>query len=139
MMTATRTGEKVGTGPPTAQPGILVVDDEDAVRQLLHLSLQLHGFRVWTAAGGAEALEVYQAHRDAIALVLLDVRMPGMVGPAVYRALETLDPEARIAFMSGNLGVYTEVELLALGARAVLSKPFDLVQLATMLHELAAR
>lgn len=139
MMTAIRSGEKAGSKPLSPRRGILVVDDEDAVRQLLNLSLQMHGFCVWTAASGAEALQVYQQQREAIALVLLDVRMPGLDGPATYRALVELDPAVRIAFMSGNLGTYSEDDLLALGACALLSKPFDLVQLATTLHELAAR
>ena len=136
MTTATLAAEKAVVKPTASKPGILVVDDEDAVRQLLQISLQLHGFRVWTAADGVAAQQIFQTERAGIAAVLLDVRMPGLDGPATLRALEEIDPEVRVAFMSGNLGNYTEADLLALGARAVIAKPFDLGRLAGVLRDL---
>jgi CheY-like chemotaxis protein len=65
--------------------GILVVDDEDAIRDLLRIHLQDHGYRVWTAPGGDEALDLCCNHDDEIAVVLLDVNMPGADGPQTRR------------------------------------------------------
>src|SRR5947207_13474858 len=59
-------------------PLILVVDDEPALLRLLEVWLRQEGFAVVTAASGAEALEAYRRHAAALAVVLLDVRMPGM-------------------------------------------------------------
>src|SRR5262249_35798510 len=59
---------------PPMQPGFLVVDNEPAIRKLMRTVLDRHGFAVWLAADGREALTIFQQHRQ-IALVLLDVRI----------------------------------------------------------------
>ncbi|MBL8798633.1 MAG: response regulator [Planctomycetia bacterium] len=138
MMTATHTEERPDPVEP-APPGVLVVDDEPAIRQLLQMSLEVQGFQVWAAAGGAEAVELYRAQRAAIGVVLLDVIMPGLDGPRTLQALEACDPEVCCLFMSGNLGDYSEQELLRRGARGLVRKPFVLEDLATRLRRLATR
>ncbi|HEY8504799.1 MAG TPA: response regulator, partial [Gemmataceae bacterium] len=85
---------------PAPKPGILVVDDEPFVLDVIEHLLRHHGFEVWPAGGGAEALALYQRHRDAVALVLLDVQMPGLDGPQTLRALRALNPDVRCCFMS---------------------------------------
>ena len=73
--------------PPAERPGVLVVDDEHLVRALLQLGLERDGFEVWSASNGREAIDLYREHRERIAAVLLDVRMPGLDGPATLGAL----------------------------------------------------
>jgi len=136
MMTATHAEKRKDVAAP-ALPGILIVDDEPAIRQLLQMSLEVQGFQVWLAASGAEAVQLYQLHPAAIAVVLLDVIMPGMDGPHTLEALEQFDPSVCCLFMSGNLGAYTEPELLRRGARGLVSKPFVLEALAERLRGLA--
>jgi CheY-like chemotaxis protein len=136
MVTATHAEQRQDVAAP-ALPGILIVDDEPAIRQLLQMSLEVQGFRVWAAANGAEAVQLYQLHRAAIAVVLLDVIMPGLDGPRTLEALEQFDPGVCCLFMSGNLGAYTEQELLRRGARGLVSKPFVLETLAEQLRGLA--
>jgi CheY-like chemotaxis protein len=128
-----------GAPRPAVQPaaqacGVLVVDDQAGIRELLALSLRRDRFAVWVAAGGREALDVYREHRDAIDVVLLDVNMPAFDGPQTLRALQQLDPHVRCCFMSGDLGGYTEGGLLGLGAAAVLRKPFRLADVARTLR-----
>jgi DNA-binding response OmpR family regulator len=117
---------------PSSDPiGVLVVDDDDHVRNFLALWLRLQGFSVWAADGAEEALKSYRRQGDAITLVLLDVHMPGLDGSHLLGALKQLDPQVRCCFMSGDLGWYTEEGLLQLGAERVFMKPFspaDLVQ-----------
>lgn len=121
-------------------PAVLVVEDEEAVRKLLDVALRQYGFCVWQAAGGAQAVELYSEHRDAIDLDLLDVRMPGMDGAETLTALRKLDPLVRAAFMSGNTGDYSVEQLLDLGAAHVLPKPFgSLEELARTLRRVADR
>lgn len=116
------------------KPGVLVIDDEPNVRQILEIALSRHGFTVWTAAGGREGVEQYREHRDAIDLVLLDVQMPEQDGPQTLAALRHLDPQVRCCFMSGDLGRYDPRELLASGADRIFAKPFGLVELSRSLR-----
>src|ERR1700730_10176780 len=106
------------------RPGVLVVDDEPAVRPLLATVLPLYGLDVRAAATGHQAVGLYQEHCPDIAVVLLDVRMPGMDGPATLTALRKINPEVRGCFMSGDTGDYTAEDLFGLGAAHVFPKPF---------------
>ena len=119
--------------------GILVVDNDSEVRSLLHEGLHGQGLDVWLASAGQEALELFWRHRDSIDLVLLDVCMPGLDGPQTALALQQLEPQLRVCFMSGDLGGYTDQKLRDLGALAVIPKPFRMAETAPMLWELATR
>jgi CheY-like chemotaxis protein len=119
--------------------GILVVDDDACVRDILNLGMRQRGFAVWLAANGQEALDLYCRHRWAIDVVLLDVRMPGLSGPQTLAGLQELNPQIRCRFMSGDLGSHTEAILGNAGAATVFSKPFPLHEVAEMLWELAGK
>ena len=116
-------------------PAILVVDDEPLIRELLQLTLEQQGFSVFLAADGREALALYQAQRSTIALVLLDVRMPGLDGPATLTALRRLDPAICACFLTGHAGGYTDEELLERGAVRVFAKPFHSAELGVVLRQ----
>jgi CheY-like chemotaxis protein len=117
-------------------PGVLVVDDESAVLDLLARALPRHGLRVWAAAGGEEAAALLAAHRGEIDAALLDVRMPGLDGPATLAALRGLRPALPCCFMTGQSGPYADEELLRQGASHVLHKPFQLAEVARVLLSL---
>ena len=79
--------------PPRGQGElILVVDDEAAVREVMQRTLEKHGYRVLTAAEGAEALALFAQHRAEIKAVITDMMMPGMDGPTLVRALAAIGP-----------------------------------------------
>jgi CheY-like chemotaxis protein len=118
-------------------PGVLVVDDDTLMRIMLRTGLERHGFQVWLAASGREALALYRQHREATAVVLLDVRMPGLDGPQTLEALHCLDPEVVACFMSADPGGYQPDELRERGAKYVFVKPFRLDDLAKTLLLLA--
>jgi DNA-binding NtrC family response regulator len=124
-----------GPHPAPRAHGILIVDDEAAVRGLLNIGMRQEGFAVWVAADGQEALDVYRRHQEAIDVVLLDVRMPGLDGPHTLVALQALNPQIRCCFMSGELGSYTAERLHELGALAFFQKPFHLAETARVLGE----
>jgi two-component system cell cycle sensor histidine kinase/response regulator CckA len=91
---------------PAAQPGagtetILVVEDEDAVRAVACASLRRQGYTVLEAPNARAALEVLAEFSDRIELLLTDVVMPGLSGPALADRLATLRPDTRVLFMSG--------------------------------------
>lgn len=114
---------------------ILLVDDEELVRSITHDLLESLGYEVVTAEGGAAALEAYGRHRDRIQLVLLDMCMPVMDGPACFKRLRALDPTLRVLLCSGFAQGEAVDELLARGAVGFLAKPFRLRQLAEAVAE----
>jgi two-component system, OmpR family, response regulator len=116
--------------------GILVVDDEEAVRDVLIFGLRKKGFRVWQASDGRGALKTYWRYRERIDLVLLDVRMPGMDGPQTLIKLRRLTTRVHCCFMSGDLGQYAEQTLLDLGAVGIFRKPLFTIELAEKLMEI---
>ncbi len=119
--------------------GVLVVDDDDLVRALLRAALRQQQFVVHEAADGEEALRVYQRHGQDIDVVLLDVRMPRLDGPHTLAALERINPKVCCCFMSGDLGDYSEDELLGMHAARVFRKPFLTDDLAEGIRQLARR
>jgi CheY-like chemotaxis protein len=121
--------------PSGSAPVVLVVDDLALVREMLRAVLRFHGFQVRLAGDGREAIELYRRDHDTIALVLLDVQMPGLDGPEVLTALRTIEPDVRAFFMTGNAGPYVEDELLATGARRVFAKPLDISAVVAELRQ----
>jgi CheY-like chemotaxis protein len=120
------------------RPEILVVEDEEAVRNVLALGLRSQGLAVRLTSGGQQAAEVYRRHHHNFSLALLDVQMPGLDGPQTLALLRQVNPAIRCVFMSGSTGTYSTDELLALGAVRVLAKPFgSLAEVAALLRELA--
>jgi CheY-like chemotaxis protein len=109
--------------------GILLVDDDALVCRVMGDGLRTHGFTVWQAADGREALSMYECHRGEIALVLLDVRMPVLDGPQTLALLRRLNPDVRCIFMTGFLGPYAPEDLIADGADGILVKPLQLARL----------
>jgi CheY-like chemotaxis protein len=123
---------------PLAQrrPGLLIVDDEQYLRDMLRRWFEGQGFQVWTAPNAEDAIALYERHHDAIALVLLDVRLPETDGPELLHSLELMDSRVRCCFMTGDAGSYSERDLLDAGAIRVLQKPFPLAEMAALLRQL---
>ncbi len=96
---------------------ILVADDEAPLRHLLDRLLQAHGYKVYTAADGLEALRIGREHLDGLDLVIADIRMPGLEGTEVVRLLKESRPALKILLISG----YTEGRALV---EPFLQKPF---------------
>jgi signal transduction histidine kinase len=102
---------------------VLVVEDEDAVRQLAVESLKRAGYHVIAAASGEEALRVADAFDGTIHLLLSDVVMPGMKGPQLAVRLRAARPSIRVLLMSGYAAdVVTKEDLKE---ATLLSKPFS--------------
>lgn len=80
---------------------ILVVDDEDAIRQITRHTLEAFGYIVLLAANGSEAIDVHEARRNEISVMITDMMMPVMDGTATAKALRLLNPTLPVIFTSG--------------------------------------
>ncbi len=118
---------------------VLLVDDDFRNRTVLRLVLKQNGFDVLEAYDGFEAVDLYQQHRESITVVLLDILMPGMDGPATLAALRGLNPDVCCCFMGANLGSSSTAALRQLGVAAIFSKPFVLREVVIALTDLAVR
>jgi DNA-binding response OmpR family regulator len=100
-----------------------VVDDDDLVRRSIAKILERHGYRVLAASGSTEALTVARQEGARIALVILDVLMPGVTGPELGRRLGALNLPAKLLFVSGFTPESIPVEQVT--ADMLLQKPFS--------------
>ncbi|MGH9203124.1 MAG: response regulator, partial [Vicinamibacterales bacterium] len=134
----TKAAEQVPAAPKSELPRgngetILVVDDEAAIREITRRTLERFGYRVMLAADGSEALTLYMAHRGAIDLVLTDMMMPVMDGPATIDALHAIDPNVRIVAASG-----LTIDGQARNVKRFLPKPYRAETLLRALKETLA-
>jgi len=108
---------------------ILIVDDEEPIRDILSRKLELDGYNCDVAADGQEAL--CKASMKIFALVLLDVSMPGISGIEVLRRLTADHPDICVIMITGTADTKTHIEALNLGAYDYIAKPFDLDYVST--------
>ncbi len=103
---------------------ILVVDDEESIRDLLKLVLTGEGYSVVTASGGEEAIGYLEAQR--FDLVITDLVMPTVNGVEVLRAAKRIAPNFPVIVITGYPSVETVTKLVRLGAGDYLTKPFNI-------------
>jgi PAS domain S-box-containing protein len=118
---------------------VLVVDDEEPVRDVLNSVLRRQGLEPLLAASGEEALRIYAGQRDQVTLVLLDLTMPGWSGERTLQALRQRNPRQRVVLMSGYSEQHSMARCAALGVSDFISKPFDVETLLQKLQPFLAR
>jgi PAS domain S-box-containing protein len=120
-------------------PGILLVEDEPAVRTLVRMTLEKFGYTVWTANGGAAALEVWEDMADEIDLLLTDVVMPGGVtGPQLVATLREKRPELKVILSSGHGADIVGDRFEWSSVAVFLQKPYDIHNLVGTVQRLLA-
>jgi two-component system cell cycle sensor histidine kinase/response regulator CckA len=130
---------KGGTPPSTlharGSETILLVEDDEGVREVATASLELHGYEVITAFDGKEALRIARSGREAIDLVVTDVVMPNVSGPELAHALHEEYPQSKVLFVSG----YTRDSVLRDGlldsSVHFLQKPYTPLTLAQKVRQ----
>lgn len=114
---------------------ILVVDDEAAVRGITQHTLEAFGYRVVTAADGAEGVAVFAAQRESIRLVITDMMMPVMDGAALIEVITRMDASARIIAASGLAINGSALRAPSSRVREFLAKPYTAETLLTTVRK----
>ncbi|MGC9524591.1 MAG: PAS domain-containing hybrid sensor histidine kinase/response regulator [Limnospira sp.] len=118
---------------------ILVVDDEEPIREITQTTLENFGYRVVVASNGLEAIELYRRSPEPIDCVLLDLMMPVMGGKDAIVALWSLNPRVRIIAVSGYCSASVAADVAKLGVTTFLAKPYTTPQLLQVLREFLDR
>ena len=114
---------------------ILLIDDEEVVLIVTRRMLRMLGYSVITVSSGPEALEVYRSRRDEIALVILDLIMPGMGGREVFERLKRINAGVRVILSSGYSVEGQAQDVIDQGAMAFIQKPFSANNLSEKIRE----
>ncbi|MET0425335.1 MAG: response regulator [Actinoplanes sp.] len=124
---------------PAGGRTILLVDDEDELREVTARFIAKAGYRVLTAAGGAEALQVAEQHADPIDCLVTDVVMPGMDGRQLAHRFLDRHPDTKVIFISGYAEALIDDQGRSLEPdRTILPKPFSSADLNRALRETLA-
>jgi PAS domain S-box-containing protein len=130
------------SGPAAAPPGpparILVVDDEEIVREMASEMLQALGYEVRSVADGHEAIALYEEAWPRFDLVILDMVMPEMGGRELFIRMREINPDIRALLATGYSLDGRSQEILREGVRAFIQKPFRSVELARRVGEVLA-
>jgi two-component system, cell cycle sensor histidine kinase and response regulator CckA len=93
------------------------------------------GYSVLTATNGRDALDLYGNQRNDISLVILDLIMPEMGGKECFQELVNINPKVKVILSTGLLSDGTAEEATVLGVRGLVEKPYNMIQLLTMVRE----
>jgi DNA-binding NtrC family response regulator len=108
----------------TTQERVLIVDDEEQMRELLAKVLEKNGYQVTTAGDGGQALALLE--KEPMDLVVTDVRMPGLDGMEALRAIKELSPEIVVIIMTAFGSIDQAVQAVKEGAYDYINKPFKI-------------
>jgi signal transduction histidine kinase/FixJ family two-component response regulator len=107
----------------SSKESLLLVDDEAGIRNLLSISLADIGFDVMTAAGGDQALELFRTHQPAI--VLTDIKMPGMDGIELLKRIKQEEPETEVIMITGHGDMDLAIKSMKMDATDFVTKPIN--------------
>ncbi len=113
---------------------ILVVDDEKSILETTKQTLESFGYRALVASDGAEAISLFAARQTEITLVLTDMMMPIMDGPALIAAIKHIRPSAKVIAASGLAANGGVARVSALGVKHFLAKPYSAEEMLKLLR-----
>ena len=115
---------------------VLVVDDEPIMRKIAVNVLQNSGYDVLAAEDGDKALEIFEKKYQKIKLVLLDLLMPNKSGKETYIDMKKIQPDVNVLLISGAKRDKRIQELLKMGVKAYIEKPYTFPQLSQTVYNL---
>ena len=115
---------------------VLLIDDEDIIIDIGEQILERLGYRALMARSGKEAIEIYQANKNEINIVILDMIMPDMGGGETYDRLKKINPEIRVLLSSGYSIDGQASEIMNRGCNGFIQKPFNVEQLSRKIRDI---
>lgn len=125
--------------PITGTGCILLIDDEDIIRNITQAQLTHLGYEVLLAEDGESGIGIFMKERGRISLVILDMVMPRISGQETLRRILDIDPEAKVLLASGFNYHESENEFTILGAAGFIQKPFQLLKLSRVISQVLGR
>ncbi|MDY6880573.1 MAG: response regulator [Thermodesulfobacteriota bacterium] len=122
--------EKSKGSTSSDRPTVLLVDDEDTIREVAQKLLEGMGYKVLTARNGKESIRIYKEHIDDINIVLLDMIMPIMGGGKTYDRLKQINPDVKAILLSGYTIDGEAGDILKRGCNDFIQKPFNIKELS---------
>ena len=110
---------------PGGRETILVVEDEELLRELAKALLETKGYTVLTAGDGEEAFTLFQQHQNEIQLVISDLGLPKFSGDELHRKLKVMNPTLPFILASGFISPGMKAQVLREGVKAFIQKPYD--------------
>jgi len=114
------------------KPKILIIDDDQSLRRVLEYNLQQEGYQVSAAESGEQGLRLFAEVKPA--LVITDMKMPGMDGLQVLTAVKKLSPETQVIVITAFGAIDNAVEVMRLGAYDYITKPFNRDEVKLTVH-----
>ncbi len=118
---------------------ILVIEDEEILRALVHEILSKSGYAVVEAKDGEEGLRLYRDHPDEFRMVLSDMGLPKLSGEQVFFHLRKINPNVKVVFSTGHIREEKKQELLAAGAEDFVHKPYKIDEMLTSIRKVLDR
>lgn len=115
--------------------GILIVDDEPLIRETLKDQFNDFGFSTFSASNGREAIQAMKLYSDKIDIVVTDLGMPVMGGVELAKSLLKTKPSLCVVITSGFIEKEEKEELLKIGVKKILNKPYRIAELVESIHE----
>jgi len=119
----------------TGTEAILIVDDEDMIITVGSEMLRKLGYKVLLAKSGKEAIELCEAHKETIDMVILDMIMPDMNGEETYDRIKKIMPEVKVLLSSGYSIIGQAKHMLERGCNGFIQKPFNMKRLSHKVRE----
>jgi len=132
---AVKTPEQVIKGTET----VLIVDDEEVIREVGQKLLGVMGYRVLIARNGKEAVEVYRKNQDDIDIVVLDMVMPGMGGVEAYDSMKEINPNIKVLLSSGYSIDSKTTEIMKRDCDGFIQKPFNMKELSGEIRKILGK
>ncbi|MBJ6752095.1 PAS domain S-box protein [Geomonas anaerohicana] len=134
-------GVEENTGPVPeeilrGEETVLLVEDEESVRELVTKVLARYGYRVLQSSDGREAVAMFRAHRDEVALVVMDMIMPGMNGKAAYEEIRKERPGTKVLYLSGYTADFIKDRGVSEEVIDLVMKPVQPTELLKKVREL---
>lgn len=121
---------------PAGSKTFLLIDDEPMVTDICEMMLKKLGYKVLKANSGKDGLEIFEANKDRIDLIISDFNMPGMNGQEVVDHLRVIDHSVKVLLSSGGLSVPHEEDAIVRGFDGFLQKPYSIEILSDKIDEI---